>query len=219
VTRAIRTLSLAVCLLACLLASPFAGCARVDAVTSGPVDPTGTYEVQMAYGANGCGFDWQEEGALISGVEFSVRPGEVSGLQGEISGLVGLFIGIALGSNRLLGEVERGRLSMRLDGIFRTELAGCAFVNGIDLDAVIVGDAIEGTAIFRRRLPETDLCDPVRCESVLTFVGRRRPPVDGGMSDASLTDGGDPLDAESVDAGSPDGAPDDAGGAPLRRDR
>jgi hypothetical protein len=171
-----------------LVLMPLCGCARIDAVASGPVEAVGTYELQLVYRENGCGFSWPEEGRVLSGVELTVRPGEGAALEGEIGGAVGLFIGVSLGRNTLLGEIDHGRLLLRLDGRYSSELAGCAFVVGFDADTIVSGDDITGTLVFRRRLPESDLCDVARCESVMTFVGRRRPLVDASVSDAGVVE-------------------------------
>lgn len=175
----------ALLLLACVLG----GC-RIDPVRTGPVDPLGTFEVQMTYGENGCFGDWPAEGTVLSAVQLTVSDAG-DRLMGAIDGAVGVYIALVLGTRDLLGEVDRGHLVLRLDGRYSAELVGCAFVYGLDVDAIIAGDAIEGAVSFTRRLPDTDLCDPARCTSTLRFTGRRIPPVDAPLGDASSDAGTD----------------------------
>lgn len=186
-----------------------ASCARIDAVRTRPIEPTGTWELQLTYEENGCFTDWPAEGTVLSAVELVVTRDELGRVLGRIEGVLGAYVALVLGTRDLLGEVASGRLRLRLDGRYSSELVGCAFVYGMDLDGIVDGDAIEGTVTFTRRLPETSLCDPARCTSRLSFRGRRRPAVDAGVMDAGAIDGAS-LDGAALDDAALDGGVDAA---------
>jgi hypothetical protein len=176
--------------LAIALVALAASCARIDAVRTRPIDPTGTWELQLTYEENGCFNDWPAEGTVLSSVELVLTRDELGRVLGRVEGVLGAYVALVLGTRDLLGEISSGHLRLRLDGRYSSELVGCAFVYGMDLDGIVDGDAIEGPVTFGRRLPDTSLCDPARCRSRLSFRGRRRPATDAGVIDAGVIDAG-----------------------------
>jgi hypothetical protein len=188
-----------------------ASCARIDAIRTRPIDPTGTWELQLTYEENGCFNDWPAEGTVLSSVELVITRDELGRVLGRIEGVLGAYVALVLGTRDLLGEVASGHLRLRLDGRYSSELVGCAFVYGMDFDGIVDGDAIEGTVTFGRRLPDTPLCDPARCRSRLSFRGRRRPAIDAGAIDAGAIDAGAIDGASREDAALEDAALDDTG--------
>lgn len=147
-----------------------------------PEDVSGNYTVQIANGANGCTFAFENwmEGPAGSFPAVNAQDGStvVTVVEGGFGALLSFVYGGDDGVLRLVGTIEGDRLASEFIGARPSNELACTWTWSIRLDAVADGDLLTGTLTYAPRTNGHPVCETLGiegCETLQLFNATRPP--------------------------------------------
>jgi hypothetical protein len=162
-------------LVAVLLAVSVPACGSDDEFEPEPdSDVSGVYNVSITNGQNGCNFENWVEGESTTGIKLTVTQ-EGKALAGSVDDVAGALFSLWIGTNLFQGEVDGGTFTLVAFGTSPRTQQGCVYTLNANVSGRLVGDAVNGTIVYRPATNDHPDCSSVECTSEQTFSGSRPP--------------------------------------------
>lgn len=161
--------------LAMIAALALVACGGGDDFESSPVDVSGSYTVGVTNKSNGCGLQNWEEGKQSSGIGVTMQQ-DGSQITGTIDGVTGALVSLWLGASTFQGSVAGNQVEATNFGTKSFSLLACTYTINMVMDAVVTGDALQGTLSYTPQTNGSPDCGVLdSCQSVQEFSGSRPP--------------------------------------------
>ncbi len=143
--------------------------------TQEPVDASGTWNINLTNGANGCALENWTEGSEARDVRLTITQ-VGSSATGSLDGAVGTLADVVFGTHTFSsGMVSGEHIDLHLVGRAGSE-GSCAFTPQLDVSGTVHGNTIEGRVVWSYDTNSSADCGvKATCETLQSFAGSRPP--------------------------------------------
>jgi hypothetical protein len=143
--------------------------------SSSPVNVAGDYSISGTDRANGCNIGSWTEGNTFTGVQVTITQSGAKATA-TVGGAGGLGLGLLLGTNAFSGNVDGDHIHLEALGTRSNTSGNCTYTYNADIDAVLTGDALQGTIVYTAATNGNPDCSTLAgCMSTQDINGTRPP--------------------------------------------
>jgi hypothetical protein len=141
---------------------------------------TGTYDVSLTNGANGCQFASWTTGAMVSNIGVDITQNGTNA-SAQVTGLAALVYAVDLGTATFTGSVQGDTFTMTAFGSHAATDGQCSYTLKASMTGTQLGDSVQGQLTYSETTNGSPDCGyHATCTSVQSFAGVRPPSADGG---------------------------------------